>query len=407
MSKVVEILPSLLSKTSEVLVRSEIRELLKLTCQPGIVSFAGGLPYPGLFPIEEMKDVVNTVLQREGPKALQYGPTEGDERLIDFIVKWMREDEGAEIDKDNILIVSGSQQALDLVGKIFIDPGDPIVVGLPTYLGAVQAFKSHRAKMIGVAVDEEGMDVDKVEDILKEFRQKKEPVKFIYVVPDFQNPSGVTMSLERREKLLDFCYKYGTVVVEDTPYRELRFEGEPLPMVGAMDKKGYGFSLHTFSKILSPGFRMGWIIANRAIMDKLVMAKQSADLCSAPFGQSVIYEFCRRGLLKPHIEKIVKLYRKKRDIMLNALDAYMPEEADISWTHPQGGLFLWMTLPEHFDADEIFPRAVEKKVAYVMGSAFHFDRSGKNTLRLNFSYPSEEQIEEGIKRLAELFKELL
>ena len=199
MSKVAEILPALLSKTSEVLVRSEIRELLKLTCQPGIVSFAGGLPYPGLFPIEEMKDVVNTVLEREGGQALQYGPTEGDSRLIDFIVRWMREDEGAEIEKDNILIVSGSQQALDLVGKIFINPGDPIIVGLPTYLGAVQAFKSYRAKMIGVHVGNEGMDIERVEEILREYREKEEKVKFIYVVPDFQNPSGVTMTLERRE----------------------------------------------------------------------------------------------------------------------------------------------------------------------------------------------------------------
>ena len=407
MSKVAEILHALLSKTSEALVRSEIRELLKLTGQPGIVSFAGGLPDPELFPIEEMKDVVNTVLEREGGQALQYGPTEGDSRLIDFIVRWMREDEGAEIDKDNILIVSGSQQALDLVGKIFINPGDPIIVGLPTYLGAVQAFKSYRAKMIGVHVGNEGMDIERVEEILREYREKEEKVKFIYVVPDFQNPSGVTMTLERREKLLSLCYEYGTIVVEDSPYRDLIFEGEPFPMVGAMDKKGYAFSLHTFSKILSPGFRMGWIIANNAIMDKLVMAKQPADLCTTPFGQSVIYEFCRRGLLKPHIEKIVKLYRKKRDIMLSALETYMPQEADISWTRPQGGLFLWMTLPEHLDADEIFPKAVEKKVAYVMGSAFHFDRSGKNTLRLNFSYPSEEQIDEGIKRLADLFKELL
>lgn len=215
------------------------------------------------------------------------------------------------------------------------------------------------------------------------------------------------MTLERREKLLDLCYEFGTIVVEDSPYRELRFEGESFPMIGAMDKKGYAFSLHTFSKILSPGFRMGWIIANKAIMDKLVMAKQPADLCSTPFGQSVIFEFCRRGLLKPHIEKIVELYRKKRDIMLNALEKYMPKEAGISWTRPQGGLFLWVTLPDHVDAEEIFPKALEKKVAYVMGSAFHFDRSGKNTLRLNFSYPSEEQIEEGIKRLAVLFKEVL
>lgn len=407
MKKIADILPGLLSEASKSLRRSEIRELLKITRQPGIISFAGGLPYPGLFPTEVMKDVLSTILEREGNLALQYGPTEGDSRLIDFLVKWMRKDEGAEIDKENILIVSGAQQALDLISKVFIDPEDPIIIGLPSYLGALQAFRSIRAKMIGVPVGKQGMDVDKVEEILKKYGKKGEKIKFIYVVPDFQNPSGVTMTLERREKLLELCYEYGTIVIEDSPYRELRFEGESIPMLGAMDKRGYAFSLHTFSKILFPGTRIGWIIANKAIMDKLVMAKQPTDLCSSPFAQSVIYEFCRRGLLKPHIKKIVKVYRKKRDLMLEALEKYMPNEAGINWTHPHGGLFLWVSLPEHLDTEELFPKAVEKKVAYVMGSAFHFDRSGKNTMRLNFSFPSEEQIEEGIKRLADLVVEVL
>lgn len=407
MKIIADILPDLLSETSKVLRRSEIRELLKLTRQPGMISFAGGLPYPGLFPVEEMKDVVKTVLEREGELALQYGPTEGDSRLIEYLVNWMREDEGAEIDQDNILIVSGSQQAFDIIGLVFLNPGDPIIVGLPSYLGALQAFKAHRAKFLGVAVDKQGMDVDRVEEILKEYAEKKEKIKFIYTVPDFQNPSGVTMSLERREKILDLCYEYGTIVVEDSPYRELRFEGESLPMVGAMDKRGYAFSLHTFSKILFPGTRIGWVIANKAIMDKLVMAKQPLDLCTSPLAQSIVYEFCRRDLLKPHIKKIVEVYRRKRDVMLDALGKYVPEDLGIDWTHPQGGLFLWVCLPEHANAEELFPKAIEKKVAYVVGSAFHFDRSRKNTMRLNFSFPSEEQIEEGIKRLADLFKEIL
>jgi 2-aminoadipate transaminase len=405
--KIADILPELLSSTSKALRRSEIRELLKLTRRPGMISFAGGLPFPGLFPAEELKDVVNTVLEKEDELALQYGPTEGDSRLIDYLVRWMREDEGAEIDKDNILMVSGSQQALDLIGKVFIDPGDPIIIGLPSYLGALQAFNTHLAKLIGVPLDKQGMDVNRVEEILGDFREKGEKIKFIYIVPDFQNPSGVTMSLERREKLLDLCYEYGTIVVEDSPYRELRFEGESLPMVGAMDKKGYAFSLHTFSKILFPGTRLGWIIANKAIMDKLVMAKQPTDLCTSPFCQSIVYEFCRRGLLKPHIRKIVTVYRKKRDRMLQAMEEYMPQDAGIEWTRPEGGLFLWACLPEHMDTEKLLTRAVEKKVAYVIGSAFHFDRSGKNTMRLNFSYPSEEQIDEGIKRLAGVIKEAL
>jgi len=407
MKKVADILPELLSCTSKGLTRSEIRELLKLTRQPGVISFAGGLPFSGLFPIEEMKDVVNTVLEKEGPMALQYGPTEGDSRLRKFLVDRVKKDEGVEIDEENILIVSGAQQALDLIGKIFIDPGDPVIVGLPSYLGGIQAFKSFRANMLGARLDKQGMNVDTVEDILRTYSIKGQKVKFIYVIPDFQNPSGVTMTLERRKKLLDLCYEYDTLIVEDTPYRELRFEGEAIPKLGAMDKRGYAFSLHTFSKILFPGTRIGWVVANKAIMDKLVMAKQPTDLCSPPLNQSIIYEFCRRGLLESHIKKIVEVYRKKRDVMLKALEEYMPPDAGVDWTHPEGGLFLWVTLPENLDAEELFPKAVEKKVAYVVGSAFHFDRSGKNTMRLNFSYPTEEQIEEGIKRLAGLVKEEL
>ncbi len=407
MKKVADILPELLSCTSKGLTRSEIRELLKLTRQPGVISFAGGLPFSGLFPIEEMKDVVNTVLEREGQLALQYGPTEGDSRLRKFLVDRVNEDEGVDIDEENILIVSGAQQALDLIGKIFIDPGDPIIVGLPSYLGGIQAFNSFRANMIGAPVDKQGMNVDIVEEILKGYSAKNRKIKFVYVVPDFQNPSGVTLSLERRKKLLDLCYEHETVIVEDTPYRELRFEGESIPKLGAMDNKGYAFSLHTFSKILFPGTRIGWIIANKAIMDKLVMAKQPTDLCSPPLNQSIIYEFCRRGLLDSHIKKIVEVYRKKRDVMLEALEEHMPQDAGVDWTYPEGGLFLWVTLPKNLDAEKLFPKAVEKKVAYVVGSAFHFDRSGKNTMRLNFSYPTEEQIIEGIKRLAGLVKEEL
>lgn len=407
MKKVADILSGLLSNNSRVLKRSEIREILKLTRKPGLISLAGGLPYPDLFPVEDLKDIVATVLDREGGQALQYGPTEGDPRLIDYLVRWMNEHEGAEVDDNYFLICSGAQQALDLIGRVFIDPGDPIIVGLPTYLGALQAFRSYRANLIGVPVDKQGMDVVRVEEILKELAEKGLKPKFIYVVPDFQNPAGVTMSLERRKKLLELCYEYDTVTVDDSPYRDLRYEGESLPMVGPMDKRGYAFSLHTFSKIFAPGPRLGWIVANPAIMDKLVMAKQPADLCTSSFSQAIMFEYLSRGLLKSHIAKTVEYYRKKQKTMLEALDRYMPKDEGIDWTHPEGGLFLWMCLPEHMDADALFPKAVEKKVAYVMGSAFHFDGSGKNSLRLNFSYPSEEEIDEGIKRLAELFKDEL
>ena len=407
MKNISDVLKDLLSLTSKGLVRSEIRELLKLTRKQGIISFAGGLPFSGLFPIEEVKDIIHSILDSEGEIALQYGPTEGDGRLIEFLAGWMKETEGVDISEDNILIVSGAQQALDLIGKIFIDPGDPIIIGLPSYLGAIQAFKSIRANMVGARLDKQGMNVDTVEDILRTYTAKAQKIKFIYVVPDFQNPSGVTLSRERRERLLQLCYEYGVVLVEDTPYRDLRFEGEPVPMFIKLDNEGYAFSIHTFSKLLFPGTRLGWIVADKAIQDKLTMAKQPTDLCTSPLNQSLVYEFCRRGLLKPHIAQIIQLYRKKRDIMINALEEYMPEGSGIDWTHPEGGLFLWLTLPESMDAGDLFPKAIEKKVAYVVGSAFHFDRSGHNTMRLNFSYPSEEQIDEGIKRLAELIKQEL
>jgi 2-aminoadipate transaminase len=407
MKNIPEVLRDLLSLTSKGLVRSEIRELLKLTRKPGIISFAGGLPFSGLFPIEEVKEIVHSILDQEGEMALQYGPTEGDGRLIEFLAGWMKETEGVDVSEENILIVSGAQQALDLICKIFIDPGDPLIIGLPSYLGAIQAFKSIRANMVGARLDKQGINVDTVEDILRTYTAKAQKIKFIYVVPDFQNPSGVTLSLERREKLLQLCYEYGVVLVEDTPYRDLRFEGEPVPMFIKLDEKGFAFSIHTFSKLLFPGTRLGWIVADKTIQEKLTMAKQPTDLCTSPRNQSIVYEFCRRGLLKSHISMIIDLYRKKRDIMIRALEEYMPEGAGIDWTHPEGGLFLWLTLPEGMDAGELFPKAVEKNVAYVVGSAFHFDRSGQNTMRLNFSYPSEEQIDEGIKRLSGLIKQEL
>lgn len=381
--------------------RNVIRELLKLTSQPDIISFAGGLPDPTAFPIEEFKDISREVLDREGASALQYGETEGDPRLRQAIAELMSR-EGAKVTKDNILVTVASQQGLDLLGRVFIDPSDPVLVELPSYIGGLQAFAAYGAHMHGVPIDEDGLRVDLLEETLEQLRLEEEHYKLIYVVPDFQNPGGVTLSAPRRRKLMDLAEQYQVLVLEDSPYRQIRFEGEDPPCLFSLDESNNVITLGTFSKILVPGVRVGWVMGHPDIIHKLVTAKQSLDLCTPQFCQAIIYEFMRRGLLDAHIEQLKVLYRKKRDAMHTALSEHMPE--GVHWTKPQGGLFLFVHLPEHINAEEMFFEAVEQKVAYVIGSAFYCNGRGQNTLRLNFSYPSEEKIYEGIRRLGEVVK---
>lgn len=386
--------------------KSVIRELLAVASKPGIISFAGGLPSSSGFPVEEIKEITQTVLEEEAEVALQYGQTEGYAKLKKELINWMKR-EGIEVNEENIIVTVASQQALDLVMKIFVDPSDPVVVENPSYLGGLQALTSYGARMVGVPMDDEGMRVDILEDKLKFLRDEGEHYKIIYVVPDFQNPSGVTLSTERRKKLIELSSEFDVIVVEDTPYRELRFEGEEPPSLRKLDTTFNVVSLYTFSKIFVPGFRIGWAIGHKDIIRKMVIAKQSADLCTPNFTQAIAAEFMRRGLLEKHIDTIKVMYKKKKDIMLRALDTYMPDAKGLRWTKPQGGLFLWVTLPEYIDADVMFEEAISQKVAYVIGSAFFHDGTGKNTFRLNFSYPTEEEIEEGIKRLAEVIKKNL
>jgi 2-aminoadipate transaminase len=384
--------------------KSVIRELLKLTQNPEIISFAGGLPSPDTFPIEKIADLAKEVISRDGKWALQYGPTEGDPRLRDEIIKIMSKD-GVEVERDNILITTASQQGLDMVGRVFINPNNPIIVGMPTYVGALGAFKSYAARFIGVDLDDEGMCIDILHKELKKMRIEADLPKFIYVVPDFQNPTGVTMTLKRRHALLDLAREFQVIVLEDTPYRQLRYVGDHLPSLYELDEgRGYVISLHTFSKILFPGLRLGWIVAVKEVIDKFVIAKQAMDLCTPPITQALTYEYCKRGFLDSHIKDNVVLYKTRREAMLKAMDKYMPKKPDILWTKPEGGLFLWMTLPSYFDVDEMFHQAVKENVAYVTGTAFYHDDSGKNTLRLNFSYPSEEEIFKGVERLANVIK---
>ena len=390
------------SKTAQHMKRSEIRELLKVTRRPGIISFAGGLPDPETFPVKDLEDISCQVLREKGAIALQYGPTEGEAPLREEIAKWMSREKGT-IKPENILITAGSQQGLDIVSKVFLDPNDIVVMELPTYIGGLQAFSSYRAKMIGVPQDDGGMRMDLLEKVLAKLSKRNRKPKILYVVPDFQNPSGVTMSLERRKKLLEMTYQYEIPILEDSPYRDLRFTGETVPAIYSLDTQNQVIVLGTFSKLLCPGLRLAWIMAPAEWMDRMVIAKQSMDLCSPTYTQLIVAEYLRRGLLSRQIENIRKLYGRKLEVMLEALKKYMPE--GVKWSKPKGGLFLWIELPRKMSANDLFPKAIENNVAYVVGSAFHCNGKGQNTLRVNFSYPSEQQIVEGIQRLAKMLKE--
>jgi len=381
---------------------SAIRDLLKITRQPDIISFGGGLPSPDTFPVKEMEEISCQLLREKGAVALQYGPTEGEPALREEIAKWMAR-EKATVKPENILVTSGSQQGLDIVAKIFLDPNDIAIVELPSYMGGLQAFSAYRAKMVGVPQDNEGMRIDLLEKAMAKLARRNKKPKFIYVVPDFQNPSGVTMTLERRKRLLELARKYEVPIIEDSPYRDLRFAGDSVPMIYSLDKENYVIALGTFSKLLCPGLRLAWITASTEWMERMVAAKQSMDLSSPIFTQLIVAEYLRRGLLPQQVEKIRRLYAKKRGVMISALRRYMPK--GVEWTEPEGGLFLWVKLPKRMDTTVLFPKAVENKVAYVIGSAFHCNGKGQNTMRLNFSYPSEEQIEEGVKRLAKMVRE--
>ncbi len=390
------------SKNALNIKRSEIRELLKVTRQPDIISFAGGLPAPETFPVKDLEDISCRVLREKGALALQYGPTEGETLFREEIAKWLSH-EKATVEKENVLVTAGSQQGLDIVSKIFLDPKDIVIVELPSYIGGLQAFTAYRARMIGVPQDDNGMKMGLLEKTLDKLAKRRKKPKFIYVVPDFQNPSGVTMSQERREKLLQLVYEYEIPIVEDSPYRDLRYKGKTVPAIYNMDKQNHVIALGTFSKLLSPGLRLAWIMAPVEWMERMVAAKQSMDLCSPTYTQLIVAEYLKRGLLPKQIESTRNLYGRKLEVMLRALEKYMPK--GVGWSKPEGGLFLWVKLPRKMSANELFPKAIQNKVAYVVGSAFHCNGKGQNTMRLNFSFPSEAQIEEGIQRLAKMIRE--
>jgi 2-aminoadipate transaminase len=388
---------------------SAIRELLKLTQQPDIISFAGGLPAPELFPIEEVKAACDVVLSETGPQSLQYSTTEGYPPLRELLVRHMAR-YGIKVDIDNIVITSGSQEALDLIGKLLINPGDRILTENPTYLGALQAFSAYQAQYVTVPIDDDGLQVGQLEAALRV------GPKFMYILPNFQNPSGVTLSATRRYDLIALAEQYGIPIIEDDPYGQLRYEGDHIKPLVVLDSEylecndngGYSGNViytSTFSKTLAPGLRLGWVVAPKDVVSKLVMMKQGTDLHTSTFDQMVACEVAHGGFLDRHIKTIREVYHHRRDVMLHALETNMPD--GVKWTHPLGGLFLWVTLPESIAAVDLLKDAIKEKVAFVPGDAFHPNGGGQNTMRLNFSNAGDDMIEDGIRRMSIAIKQRL
>lgn len=380
---------------------SDIREILKVTQRPEVISFAGGLPATELLPATEMAELARGVLLEEGARALQYAPTEGLVVLRELIARRLTDLFGVERAVDDVLVVSGSQQALDITGKVFVDEGSAVLCESPTYLGAINALRAYRPRFVQVPTDDDGM----IPDALERRLEAEQRPRLIYVVPDFQNPSGRRWSVERRKALLEIASRFSVPVVEDAPYAELCFDGEPLPPVASFDSDGLVIFLGTFSKILSPGLRLGWVAAPPEILRRYVLVKQGADLHTSSLNQLLAARFMLECDLEGHIERIRSVYRARRDAMLAALDAHMPP--GVRYTRPCGGLFLWMELPEGVDARQLLERCVACDVAFVPGGAFFADDGHDNTLRLNFSAMPEERIAEGVRRLGSVLEEVL
>jgi len=374
---------------------SMTRKLMSVLDDPEIISLGGGLPAWDLFPLDAIRQVVDDLLRTDGAATLQYGTSEGYRPLREALAERCRS-RGLKVSTEDVLIDTGSMQGIDLLAKLFLDKGDAVVVEDPTFLTALQAFRFFQARFLTVGVDEEGMQVERLPELLE-----TNPVKFIYVMPTFQNPTGATLSLARRHELLDVAARFGVPVVEDDSYGELRYEGEALPPLKALDEEGVVVYLSSFSKTLSPGLRLGFVAAPGPLQEKLLFAKQSADLHTTVLSQRIAHEFLRRDLLDPHIRGIVAAYRRRRDAMLMALEEHFPR--GVRWSRPEGGFFLWVTLPEGMNADRLLEEAMREKVMFVPGSCYFANFTnggGESSLRLNFSAYGEEKLTRGIERLA-------
>ena len=381
---------------------SAIREILKLASNPEVISFAGGLPAPELFPVEETKKVALAVLEEQGRAAMQYYATDGYPPLREAIAERMNRKLHTNVTADSILVTNGSQQCLDFVGRVFLDEGDKIIVESPSYLGALNAFKAYGPEFIEIPTDEDGMIMSELEKALA----ANPDVKFIYVIPDFQNPSGRTWPIERRKQFMEIINKYEIPVAEDNPYGELRFEGEIFPSLKSYDTKGLVLFFGTFSKIFAPGFRLGWVSASPEILEKFNISKQAADLQASTISQMEMAKFIEMYDLDAHVEKIKEVYGKRRTIMLDAMDEYFPE--GIKFTRTDGGLFTWVTLPEGIDAAQLMKDVVlPNNVAYVPGEPFYPNGGNANHFRMNYSCMPEDKIVEGVKRLGKALHEAM
>ena len=381
---------------------SAMRDLMEITTRPEVISLAGGLPDTSTFPPEVFAAQMTRIAQESSAEALQYGPTEGFARTRECIAEVMAA-EGMHPDADDIIVTTGGQQAIDLITKTLIDPGDVVVCEAPTYPGAVPVFCSYEADTRQVEVDQAGMRVDLLEELLDSLEAEGRRPKFIYTVPTFQNPAGVTLSAERRRRLVEIARERELLVVEDNPYGLLRYSGEPVETLYAMDGGDYVLYLGTFSKILSPGIRLGWLCAPPPVMEKVVLGKQAADLCSSTLTQYFVNEFFGEGGWGAYVENLIEVYRSRRDAMLDALARHFPEQA--SWTAPEGGLFIWATMPDYINTTDLLARALRENVAFVPGGAAYVDGRGSGSMRLNFSASGEDEIREGIRRIGKVVAE--
>jgi 2-aminoadipate transaminase len=381
---------------------SAMRDLMALTEREDVISLAGGLPDTSTFPPDSYASLMKTVAAESCARALQYGPTDGLSRVKGCIREVM-DAEGMEIDADEVLVTTGGQQVIDLVCKTLIDPGDVVVAEAPTYPGAVPTFCAYQAEVVQVTMDRDGMRIDELEATLDELERSGRRPKFIYTVPNFHNPAGVTMSLERRRDLVQIAAERELLVLEDNPYGLLRYEGTPLPTLRSLDGGQYVIYASTFSKILSPGVRLGWAAAPRPVLAKLNIGKQSADLCSSSISQYFVAAYFDSGPWEQYVRSLIEIYRRRRDVMLDALAEHFPRAAE--WTHPEGGLFIWATMPAYIDTTDLLARALEQHVAFVPGRAAYVDGRGGSEMRLNFSGVGQEQIREGVRRIGEVVRE--